>query len=116
MFLNNFSLPFYTLLLFLLLFFFVIIITNKPTLNQDSKINPYFFPTFLAKGRTNVELREQFTLAPGASQSMTAFKAKRTSEAAPGASPNSSVSGGASGQPRGSISGPITKVMQDFQE
>ena len=42
---------------------------------------------------------------------MTAFKAKRTSEAAPGASPNSSVSGGASGQPRGSISGPITKVM-----
>merc|ERR1711899_245017 len=65
-----------------------------------------------AKGRTNVELREQFTLAPGASQSMTAFKAKRTSEAAPGASPNSSVSGGASGQPRGSISGPITKIKE----
>ena len=42
---------------------------------------------------------------------MTAFKSKRPSEAAPGASPNSSVSGGASGQPRGSISGPITKVM-----
>jgi len=65
-----------------------------------------------AKGRTNVELREQFTLAPGASQSMTAFKSKRPSEAAPGASPNSSVSGGASGQPRGSISGPITKIKE----
>merc|ERR1712241_830326 len=55
---------------------------------------------------------EQFTLAPGASQSMTAFKSKRPSEAAPGASPNSSVSGGASGQPRGSISGPITKIKE----
>merc|ERR1712061_788057 len=65
-----------------------------------------------AKGRTNVELREQFTLASGVSQSMTPFKAKRTSEAAPGASPNSSVSGGASGQPRGSISGPITKIKE----
>ena len=64
---------------------------------------------FLAKGRTNVELREQFTLAPGVSQSMTAFKAK------PGArtegSPNSSVSGGQTGR-NPSISGPITKVCK----
>merc|ERR1712048_1168870 len=60
------------------------------------------------KGRTNVELREQFTLASGVSQSMTAFKAKpsRTED-----SPNSSVSGGQSGQ-RGSISGPITKIKE----
>lgn len=28
----------------------------------------------LAKGRTNIELREQFILADGVSQSMTAFK------------------------------------------
>merc|ERR1712223_1724420 len=61
-----------------------------------------------AKGRTNVELREQFTLAPGASQSMTAFKAKPSRTEG---SPNSSVSGGQSGQ-RGSISGPITKIKE----
>ena len=29
-----------------------------------------------AKGRTNVELREQFILAPGVSQSLTPFKSK----------------------------------------
>ena len=53
-----------------------------------------------------MELREQFTLASGVSQSMTAFKAKPSRTEG---SPNSSVSGGQSGQ-RGSISGPITKV------
>ena len=31
---------------------------------------------FIAKGRTNVELREQFTLASGVSQSMTPFKTR----------------------------------------
>ncbi|XP_043245138.1 dystonin-like isoform X38 [Amphibalanus amphitrite] len=31
------------------------------------------------KGRTNVELREQFVLAPGVSQSMTPFKSKKSS-------------------------------------
>jgi dystonin len=61
-----------------------------------------------AKGRTNVELREQFTLASGVSQSMTAFKAKPSRTEG---SPNSSVSGGQSGQ-RGSISGPITKIKE----
>ena len=55
-----------------------------------------------------MELREQFTLAPGVSQSMTAFKAKPGSRAE--GSPNSSVSGGQTGQ-RPSISGPITKVI-----
>ena len=30
----------------------------------------------IAKGRTNVELREQFILADGVSQSMTPFKSK----------------------------------------
>lgn len=53
---------------------------------------------FPAKGRTNVELREQFTLASGVSQSMTPFKSR------------ASVSG-ASGQ-RPSVSGPITKVTR----
>lgn len=62
-----------------------------------------------AKGRTNVELREQFTLAPGVSQSMTAFKSKPGQRAE--GSPNSSVSGGPSGQ-RPSISGPITKIKE----
>merc|ERR1711881_131648 len=64
-----------------------------------------------AKGRTNVELREQFTLAPGVSQSMTGFKAKpRASDN----SPNSSVSG-QSGQ-RPSISGPITKIKEKSEK
>ena len=52
-----------------------------------------------------MELREQFTLASGVSQSMTAFKSKSKAEA----SPNSSVSS-QSGQ-RPSMSGPITKVQ-----
>ncbi|XP_059089195.1 microtubule-actin cross-linking factor 1-like isoform X2 [Tigriopus californicus] len=51
-----------------------------------------------SKGRTNVELREQFTLASGVSQSMTPFKSR------------ASVSG-ASGQ-RPSVSGPITKIKE----
>ena len=59
-----------------------------------------------------MELREQFTLAPGVSQSMTAFKAKPGSRAE--GSPNSSVSGGQTGQ-RPSISGPITKVILFFR-
>ena len=50
-----------------------------------------------------MELREQFTLASGVSQSMTPFKSK-----APAASPTSSISGeGRNGLP---TSGPITKV------
>lgn len=51
----------------------------------------------LAKGRTNIELREQFILADGVSQSMTAFKPKTPSSA----QRNTSFSGSA---------GPITKV------
>lgn len=52
-----------------------------------------------AKGRTNIELREQFILAEGVSQSMTAFKPK----ASPGA-------GSAGPQRTQSVAGPITKV------
>ena len=63
------------------------------------------FLKFPAKGRTNVELREQFTLASGVSQSMTPFKSRAAQS-----SPGSSVAGG-SGQ-RPSISGPITKVSR----
>jgi len=59
-----------------------------------------------AKGRTNVELREQFTLASGVSQSMTPFKSK----AAPVASPTSSISG--EGRNGISTSGPITKIKE----
>lgn len=49
-----------------------------------------------------MELREQFTLASGVSQSMTPFKSK-----APRESPTSSVSGDTR---NGSMQGPITKV------
>ena len=57
----------------------------------------------LAKGRTNVELREQFTLASGVSQSMTPFKSKPRDR-----SPSGSISGESQ---RPSVSGPITKVI-----
>ena len=55
---------------------------------QNHKIN-------VAKGRTNVELREQFILADGVSQGMAAFKAKPVIDPKTGAI---------------STVGPITKV------
>jgi len=57
-----------------------------------------------AKGRTNVELREQFTLASGVSQSMTPFKSKPRDR-----SPSGSISGESQ---RPSVSGPITKIKE----
>merc|ERR1712110_698409 len=59
-----------------------------------------------AKGRTNVELREQFTLASGVSQSMTPFKSKPRGDR--GESPTSSVSG----DTRNGAQGPITKIKE----
>jgi len=50
-----------------------------------------------AKGRTNVELREQFVLAPGVSQSMTPFKSKTSTGSRSGSIPSA---------------GPITKVRE----
>ena len=58
-----------------------------------------------AKGRTNVELREQFTLADGVSQSMGTFKSK-----SPAKSPTSSAASTWSGYSSSSASGPIVKV------
>jgi dystonin len=60
-----------------------------------------------AKGRTNVELREQFTLASGVSQSMTPFKAKPRER-----SPSGSISGESQRQ---SVSGPITKNSNPYR-
>jgi len=54
-----------------------------------------------AKGRTNIELREQFILADGVSQTMTAFKSK------PSGSTISSGNRSAQSLP---AAGPITKV------
>eukprot|EP00090_Calanus_glacialis_P003456 TRINITY_DN1255_c0_g1_i12.p1 TRINITY_DN1255_c0_g1~~TRINITY_DN1255_c0_g1_i12.p1 ORF type:complete len:5152 (+),score=1465.32 TRINITY_DN1255_c0_g1_i12:61-15516(+) len=59
-----------------------------------------------SKGRTNVELREQFTLASGVSQSMTPFKSKAPPAQA---SPTSSVSGETR---NGGMQGPITKIKE----
>lgn len=53
---------------------------------------------FTAKGRTNIELREQFILADGVSQSMSPFKPK------PAADRKASIS------PLSGSTGPITKV------
>uniref|UniRef100_T1IVF3 Dystonin n=1 Tax=Strigamia maritima TaxID=126957 RepID=T1IVF3_STRMM len=60
-----------------------------------------------AKGRTNIELREQFILAEGVSQSMSPFKAKSPT------SSHSSQSGTRSGT-SGSLpaAGPITKIRE----
>lgn len=58
-------------------------------------ITPFHFLYALtAKGRTNIELREQFILADGVSQSMSAFKPKHNAQQ----------------QRSGSTAGPITKV------
>ncbi len=67
-----------------------------------------------AKGRTNIELREQFILAEGVSQSMAHFVSKSPSGTSK--SPGSSQSGGSSiqswsGRSASSASGPITKVI-----
>lgn len=63
----------------------------------------YLYHTHAAKGRTNIELREQFILADGVSQSMTAFKPK-TSASTPG-------SGSSANSLRTPTAGPITKVL-----
>ncbi|XP_065166739.1 dystonin isoform X7 [Atheta coriaria] len=56
-----------------------------------------------AKGRTNIELREQFILADGVSQSMTAFKPKTSA---------SSPASGSSATSLRTSQGPITKVRE----
>ncbi|CAH0551954.1 unnamed protein product [Brassicogethes aeneus] len=59
-----------------------------------------------AKGRTNIELREQFILADGVSQTMTAFKSKPSSSSPASASSQSSLR---------TPQGPITKVRERSQ-
>lgn len=61
---------------------------------------------YIAKGRTNIELREQFILADGVSQSMAAFK-PRLSTASQGSSQGQNGSHASSPV---STQGPITKV------
>lgn len=58
---------------------------------------------YIAKGRTNIELREQFILADGVSQTMTAFKSKISA---------SSVSSGNRSAQSVPTAGPITKVLK----
>lgn len=66
-----------------------------------------------AKGRTNIELREQFILADGVSQSMAAFTSRRSTPNAAQTAANSSHNGGAGSPnmpPYMSGQGPIIKV------
>lgn len=44
---------------------------------RDNKLPTYVIKK-IAKGRTNIELREKFILADGVSQSMAAFKPRRS--------------------------------------
>jgi dystonin len=59
-----------------------------------------------AKGRTNVELREQFILAEGVSQSMTPFQSSRSRRSR---SPSESSTGSAGSR---SLSGPLIKIKE----
>ncbi|KAG5872490.1 hypothetical protein JTB14_037535 [Gonioctena quinquepunctata] len=59
-----------------------------------------------AKGRTNIELREQFILADGVSQTMTAFKPKTSA---------SSPASGSSASSLRTTQGPIMKVRERSQ-
>lgn len=62
-----------------------------------------------AKGRTNIEMREQFTLAEGVSQSMAHFKT-RVAGGQHGAGSQASSASSASGYSSSSASGTIGKV------
>lgn len=71
-----------------------------------------------AKGRTNIELREQFILADGVSQSMAAFTSRRSTPNAAQTAANSSHNGGAGSPnvpPYMSGQGPIIKVNHEKQ-
>ncbi|XP_041359579.1 microtubule-actin cross-linking factor 1, isoforms 1/2/3/5-like isoform X10 [Gigantopelta aegis] len=63
-----------------------------------------------AKGRTNIELREQFILAEGVSQSMTGFVSKSPAGSSHSGSSTHSANNSWSSRSQGSSSGPITKV------
>lgn len=68
-----------------------------------------------AKGRTNIELREQFILADGVSQSMAAFTPRRSTPnaaATASSSPNAQNGGSSNLPPYMSGQGPIIKVNQ----
>lgn len=66
-----------------------------------------------AKGRTNIELREQFILADGVSQSMAAFTSRRsTPNAAQTANSSQNGAGSPNLPPYMSGQGPIIKVNQ----
>lgn len=58
-----------------------------------------------AKGRTNVELREQFVLAPGVSQTMTPFRSKQRDTTSPSSQSRLST-------PGLPTAGPITKIRE----
>ncbi|XP_034137712.1 dystonin isoform X31 [Drosophila guanche] len=68
-----------------------------------------------AKGRTNIELREQFILADGVSQSMAAFTPRRSTPNAAAtatSSPNAQNGGSSNLPPYMSGQGPIIKVRE----
>ncbi|XP_070851010.1 microtubule-actin cross-linking factor 1 isoform X41 [Drosophila suzukii] len=68
-----------------------------------------------AKGRTNIELREQFILADGVSQSMAAFTPRRSTPnaaATASSSPNAQNGGSSNLPPYMSGQGPIIKVRE----
>jgi hypothetical protein len=68
-----------------------------------------------AKGRTNLELREQFHLAEGVSQSMTGFKSRTPGRPTPaGGSQTGSPTTGSSVCSSSTASGPVMKTPKQF--
>jgi hypothetical protein len=75
----------------------------------------FVIPLFPAKGRTNLELREQFILAQGVSQSMATFVPRSPGGSHSGGSSVSSYSTTSYASTRtasSTTSGPITKVSK----
>lgn len=70
------------------------------------------FSIISAKGRTNMELRENFILASGVSQSMTGFITKSPAGSSQSGSSTYSGTGNSLSGRSGSSLGPITKVLR----
>ncbi|XP_041359572.1 microtubule-actin cross-linking factor 1, isoforms 1/2/3/5-like isoform X3 [Gigantopelta aegis] len=81
------------------------LVKNDPC-REFTKMNT----SFGSKGRTNIELREQFILAEGVSQSMTGFVSKSPAGSSHSGSSTHSANNSWSSRSQGSSSGPITKV------
>ena len=86
---------------------------NASMTDLNLRIIKIYFYFLTAKGRTNTELREQFTLAKGVSQSMAGFTSKSPSGSSySGSSTYSGATSPWSARSPSNASGPVIKVKQ----